>query len=304
MKRRSLRALLCALLAACALTTFALADTGPKAQLIVRVTNAPQELYYLDLLAEGEWDEDEDFYGIEWSYSEDEAAALDKVLLERLRASVPDGWHACTAEGSLGAPMWGDLYPKKFETDGTAVHVFGYHGVPSTYRVLMVTASGEVFLSDPLTREVLQTTATVRWSGADSVVSTPAPAASYALQFLATLLPTLLIEGIVLLLFGYSWKRNWKAFSLVNLVTQGLLSAFFAFEIVKNGASFWIYFFFLLPAEFVVLLIEYYLYAGRGLLNEHGKKRAALYAIAANAASALLGYFLSAPVWQFITTLT
>lgn len=303
MKRRSFRTLLCTLLAVCALTTFALADTGPKAQLIVRVANAPDEPYYLDLLAEGDWDESEAFNGIEWSYSDEEAAALDEALLALLRENIPDDWHACTAEGSLGVPMWGDLYPEEFENDGTAVHVFGYHGVPSTYRILMVTASGEVFLSDTLTREVLQTTATVRWNGAASTVSTPAPAASYALQFFATLLPTLLIEGIVLLLFGYSWKRSWKAFLLVNLVTQGLLSAFFAFEIVQNGAGFWTYYLFLLPAELVVLAIELYLYAGRGLLKEHSKKRAALYAVCANVASALLGYFLSAPVWRFVTTL-
>lgn len=304
MKRRSMRALLFALLASLALTTFALADTGPKPQIIVRVTNAPEELYYLDLLAEGEWDESGSFDGIEWSYTGEEAAALDEALLALLRESVPEGWHACVAEGSTGAPMWGDLYPEQFEADGTALHTFGYHGVPDSYRILMVTASGEVFLSDTLTREVLQTTATVRWDGAASTVSTPAPAAGYALQFIATLLPTLLIEGLLLLLFGYSWKENRKAFFLVNLITQGLLSAFFAFEIVQNGAGFWTYYLFLLPAELVVLLIECYLYSARVLLKGHSKKRAALYAVTANVASALLGYFLSAPVWRFVTLLS
>mgnify|MGYP000585146642 CR=1 FL=1 len=41
MKRKSLRTLVCALLASLALTTFAFADNGPKPQLIVRVKNAP-----------------------------------------------------------------------------------------------------------------------------------------------------------------------------------------------------------------------------------------------------------------------
>ena len=50
MKRASLRAFVCALLASLALTTFALADFGPKPQLTVRVENAPQEPYYLCLL--------------------------------------------------------------------------------------------------------------------------------------------------------------------------------------------------------------------------------------------------------------
>ena len=56
MKRKSLRVLVCALLASLALTTFAFADFGPKPSLTVRVKDAPQESYYLDLLAEGNWD--------------------------------------------------------------------------------------------------------------------------------------------------------------------------------------------------------------------------------------------------------
>ena len=41
MKRKSLRTLVCALLASLALTTFAFADNGPKPQLIVRVRRIP-----------------------------------------------------------------------------------------------------------------------------------------------------------------------------------------------------------------------------------------------------------------------
>ena len=55
MKRKSLRTLVCALLASLALTTFAFADNGPKPQLIVRVKDAPQEPYYLARRANGDW---------------------------------------------------------------------------------------------------------------------------------------------------------------------------------------------------------------------------------------------------------
>ena len=70
MKRKSLRTLVCALLASLALTTFAFADNGPKPQLIVRVKNAPQEPYYLDLLAKGDWDAEDGnrIDGIDWNY--------------------------------------------------------------------------------------------------------------------------------------------------------------------------------------------------------------------------------------------
>ena len=77
----------------------------------------PEEPYYLDLLEKGDYqghtydsgDGDDTYSGLDWSYSEEEIAALDSELLDALRAAVPEGWHACTAQGTNGAPMWGDL---------------------------------------------------------------------------------------------------------------------------------------------------------------------------------------------------
>ena len=92
--KRSLRIAVLALLAVAALTVTALADTGPKPQLTIRVENAPEEPYYLDILAEGNYeDAASSFDGLEWSYSDEEIAALDQDLLEALRAAVPEGWH-------------------------------------------------------------------------------------------------------------------------------------------------------------------------------------------------------------------
>lgn len=307
MKRNSLRALICALLMSLALTTFAFADSGPKPQLTVRVENAPQELYYLDLLAEGGWNEsgESSYDGVDWSYHGKENT-LDPALLTSLRDNVPAGWHACVAQGTTGAPMWGELYAEGTDAFGNDLHVFGYHGVPSTYRIILVTESGKVWISDTLERKVLQSSVTVHWSDdtEHTTVTVPSTVTGYLLQFLATLVPTLLIEGILLLLFQYSWKQNWKAFLLVNLVTQGVLAAASSVLNLQNGAALWNYFLFLLPMEAVVLLIELYLYAGRGLLTGHSKGRAALYAVTANFASAVIGYYLAEPVWRFVVSIS
>ena len=307
MKRASLRAFVCALLASLALTTFAFADSGPKPQLTVRVENAPQEPYYLDLLAEGDWGEsgESSYDGVDWSYHGKENT-LDPALLTSLRDNVPAGWHACVAQGTTGAPMWGELYAEGTDAFGNDLHVFGYHGVPSTYRILLVTQSGKVWLSEALERKVLQSSVTVHWADdtKHTTVTVPSTVTGYLLQFLATLVPTLLIEGILLLLFRYSWKENWKAFLLVNLVTQGVLAAASSVLNLQNGAALWNYFLFLLPMEAAILLIEIYLYAGRGLLTGHSKGRAALYAVAANLASAVLGYYLAEPVWSFVVSIS
>ena len=307
MKRAPLRAFVCALLTSLALTTVAFADFGPKPQLTVRVENAPQELYYLDLLAEGDWDaEDTDSDdGIERSYYGKEDT-LDPDLLALLRENVPEGWHACVAQGTTGAPIYGELYAESTDASGNDLHIFAYHGVPSTYRSILVTQSGKVWLSDALERRVLQSSVTVHWSDdtENTTVTVPSTVTGYLLQFLATLVPTLLIEGILLLLFQYSWKRNWKTFLLVNVLTQGLLAVASSSVTAHSGVSAWYLFCFFLPAELVVMLVEVFLYSGRGLLTGHSKGRAALYAVTANFASAFLGYYLAEPVWRLVVSVS
>ncbi len=307
MKRAPLRAFVCALLTSLALTTVALADFGPKPQLTVRVENAPQELYYLDLLAEGDWDaEDTDSNdGIERSYYGKEDT-LDPDLLALLRENVPEGWHACVAQGTTGAPIYGELYAESTDASGNDLHIFAYHGVPSTYRIILVTQSGKVWVSEALERKVLQSSVTVHWADdtEHTTVTVPSTITGYLLQFLATLVPTLLIEGILLLLFQYSWRQNWKAFLLVNVLTQGLLAAASSSVTAHSGVSAWYLFFFFLPAEFVVMLVEVFLYSGRGLLTGHSRGRAALYAVTANFASAFLGYHLATPVWRFVVSVS
>lgn len=307
MKRAPLRALICALLASLALTTFAFADSGPKPQLTVRVKNAPQEPYYLDLLAEGDWDaEDMDSNdGIEQNYYGKEDT-LDPDLLALLRENVPAGWHACVAQGTTGAPMWGELYAESTDASGNDLHIFAYHGVPSTYRIILVTQAGKVWVSEALERKVLQSSVTVHWAddAESTTVTVPSTIIGYLLQFLATFVPTLLIEGILLLLFQYSWRQNWKAFLFVNILTQGLLAVASSSFTAHSGVSGWYLFCFFLPSELVVMLVEVFLYAGRGLLTGHSRGRAALYAVTANFASAFLGYHLAMPVWRLVVSVS
>ena len=297
--KKSLRFCVLLALAAALLTVSAFADTGPKAQLKVLVKNAPEEPYYLDLLAEGafEHEGDDDFSGIDWSYSEEEIAALDSELLDALRAAVPEGWHACTAQGTNGAPMWGDLIGS--DAGGVRLHSFRYHGVPDTYRIILVTKSGESWVSGVLHRATLQSSATVDWAA--RTANAPSPAMAYALQFLCTLLPTLLIEGLLLFVFGYRNKRSWLVFLLVNLVTQGGFAVYLAVTVLNHGVSGWSLIFYI-PIEVIITLVELLLY--RRLLTEKNKARAAMYAIAANLCSAVFGLWLIDPLWHFIVSIS
>ena len=297
--KRSLRTGILMLLAMMLLTVSALADTGPKAQLTVKVENAPSEPYYLDLLAEGafEHEDDDDFSGIDQSYYGEKRALLDDGLLEAMHAAVPEGWHACTVQGTNGAPMNGDLIGS--DASGARLHTFSYHGVPETYRILIVTKSGESWVSDTLHRATLQSSVTVDW--AKKTASAPSAAAAYLLQFFCMLLPTLLIEGVLLLAFGYRSRRSLLVFLLVNLVTQGGFALYLAVTVLNHGVSGWSLLLYL-PIELIVTVVE--LLAYRRLLTEKSRGRAAGYAIVANVCSAVVGHWLIDPLWRFIVSIS
>ncbi len=95
---------------------------------------------------------------------------------------------------------------------------------------------------------------------------------------------TLLIEGLVFLLFGYRSGRSWLIFVLVNLVTQGLLN------IWLNSMS-------SLLSPYIILALyigEAFVIAAEMaafplLLKERKKGRAVLYAFVANLVSMILG---------------
>lgn len=304
--KRMLQLLGLSALAMCLLTVFAMADSGPKDLLTVKVENAPEEGYYLDLVAEGEYEGhsygsgESEYSGIDWSYTEEEAAALDADLLDALRAAVPEGYHACTAEGTNGAPMWGELEGTPTGRQGEYLHTFRYFGVPDTYRILIVTTGGDTYLFPPCTRTILQSSVTVDW--ADKSVTVPPVWVSYALQFLCTLLPTLVIEGGLLFLFGFAKsRRNWIVFLLVNLVTQGALAAYFAVTAVQSGVGWW-YFFLQVPAEVVIAFVEAKLYTR--LLTGNSPRRAFSYGITANLCSVLLGLVTVVPLWNWIVSIS
>ena len=293
---RPIRSLLLLLLALTALTVSALADNAPKPQLTVLVENPPQETYYLDLVAEGPAGEEGD--ALSWTYSDQEIADLDPALLSALTAAVPEGCHACTVQGGSGAPLYGDLLGRELRP-GVRSHYFFYTGIPTDYQILVVTESGETWLSPPCARRALQSSVTVDWEA--RTVMVPSVARSYLLQFLCTLLPTLLLEGAVLLLFGYRRRRSFLTFLWVNLLTQGAMSLYLAVRLTTGGFSGWILFAYV-PMELAILLAELLLY--RRFLPEQGKTEATLYAVCANLASALLGWALLDPLWHWILTLS
>lgn len=267
--KRVLCIVACLLLCLAGLTGTAAADTGPKPAVTVHVVNAPEGTYYLDLLIT---DPDD--------YENIDPADYDPELIAGLKSWEDEGWYPALVEGT-NAPLFGDLTPGE---DGA--HRFTYFGLPQTFRIAVSGPGGAQATAEPFTRTVFYTRLTYDWE-TNTVTQATSPAGFYGLQFLSTLAPTLIVEGLLLWAFGFRSRRDWLVFLLVNLVTQAGLHLWIAGDLIAAG-SHPLYYLVLLVAEIPILLVELAAYVF--LLQEHTRLRRALYALCANAASYAVGY--------------
>ena len=270
MKRRLFAAIACILLCLAVLPGTASADSGPKPAVTITVVNAPAGEYYLDLLIT---DPEPDHDNIE-------VEDYDPALIAGLKSWEGEGWYPALVTGTR-APLFGELTA---EADG--IHRFSYHGLPRTFRIAVSGPGGAQATDEPFTRTVFYTHLTYDWE-TNTITSATSPAGFYGLQFLSTLVPTLIIEGILLWLFGFRARRDWLVFLIVNLVTQAGLHLWIAADLVSIGDSA-LQYMVLLVAEVPILFLEMAVYVFQ--LKEHSRLRRAAYAACANVASYALGY--------------
>ena len=267
--KRIQRLLLCVLLCLAVLPVSASADTGPKPAVTITVVNAPAGDYYLDLLIQDPGD-----------YPNIDPEAYDPTLLDGLRSWEGEGWWPALLEGT-DVPLFGDLTPGE---DGT--HRFTYHGLPRTFRIAVSSAQGAQATESSFTRTVFYTHLTYNWA-TNTITKATSTVGFYLTQFLSTLIPTLLVEGALLWLFGFRSRQDWLVFALVNLATQLGLHAALGSTMMATGGHYF-YYLMILPLEAIVLVVEIVAY--RILLQEHSTGRRVGYAVCANAASYAVGY--------------
>lgn len=283
MKKRFLSSFVL-LLILCFFGVAAFADTGPKPALSVTVTNPPQEPYYLDLLVP---------YDAPYDNLYETRAALNPQMVERLKDQTKNRWYPALSYGS-SVPLHGSLTGEPDE-NGAMVHLFSYFGVPEEYRIYIVTESGKTALSAAMKKESFQEKVRFDYAKAQQLPFGEAPVqqqsklAAYGLQFLTTLLPTLLLEGAVLVLFGYSLRRNLRPFLAANLATQVLLTLALGRVLHQSGL---IEAYMVLPfLEGVIFAIEAAYYR-KALVPKAGTGHPVLYALAANLVSFGAGLLL------------
>ena len=267
--KRPLRALPCLLLCLILLAGIASADTGPKQSLTITVTNAPEGVYYLDLLHQDDWD-----------YSNVNLEEYDPALVEGLRSWEDEGWFPALVHGT-NLPLFGDLVPG---TDGT--HTFSYFGLPETFRIAVASAGGAQATEEPFTRTVFHTELVYDYES-NTITRSTSTVGYYLTQFLSTFIPTLVVEAILLWLFGFRSRRSLIVFLVVNLVTQAALHILLGSAILAVGTHY-LYYLVLLPVEVLIWLAE--AIACGLLLREHTPGRRVGYALCANLASYAVGF--------------
>lgn len=251
--------------------TLVQADMGPKPKLKIIVKNAPKEEYYLDLLVD---------YSADNNYIWLEEEVYDSEKLQILRGYRDGDWRAAKVTGT-SAPLVGQLIGK---SDGkNMIHGFGYLGVPNKFRIIVVTSDNKIITSDVIENTAFN--ATVYYDYETNKVTKRSLIVNYIMPFLFTCIATLIIEGIILLLFGFSFKENFKVFLIINIVTQLFLYCVLLFAAHINGISGVLLAY--IPAELCIFVTETILFLKYFTLQK--RKRIISYTLTANIISFFSG---------------
>ena len=232
------------------LPSIAYCDIGPKPSLEIIVKNPPEVEYYLDLLV--------DYEGESLYLNSREEDKYSEDMYNILKNYNSNGWRPAMVTGTK-VPIFGDIIGEK--NGENMVHRFSYIGVPDRFKIIIVTADGETIVSAD--GETIVSENIIRRKAFKSKVyfdyntkqlQETSIVLAYIKQFLITYPTTLLIEGLILLLFGFSLKKNWKPFVIINLITQVLLTFIIFGSMYKQGSMAAIFFY--VPFEIIILIME------------------------------------------------
>ena len=275
------------LLAIIALPTAASANSAmPDPILTVKVKNAPQGEYYLDLLTDKRP-----------SYVlPDDFVDYDPALLEGLYSWTAEGLYPSVALSKR--IYWrGDLPGRP--AGSMMVHAFSVHNLPRDFRIAVSSPSGVQATEESFHREAYYTTIIYDYAANRITYATPVWLA-YLIQFLCTCIPTLLIEGVILLLFRFDWRKNRKVFLLLNLVTQVFLTWCMAGQYIGSGGRGYPFIMMIL-AEVPIFIAEAVVCAMK--LKGHTRGRRVSYALCANAVSLAFGLWANPYIFRLLQQL-
>lgn len=247
------------------------ADMGPKPDLKIVVSNAPKEEYYLDLLVD---------YPVENGYVWLDENKYDSKKIQILEGYTDGKWRPAKVTGTK-VPLTGELIGTV--NDNEMIHDFSYVGVPDRFRIIILTADNEIITSDIIKTNTFSSV--VYYDFKTNEISKNSILIDFSMQFLFTCILTLIIEGVILLLFRFRLKDNYKPFLLINIGTQLFLNIILTFIIMKNGMEVALFMYPFL--EIPIFISEVILF--KKYLKPQNKRIITIYTLIANTISFLIG---------------
>ncbi|MBU1142843.1 MAG: hypothetical protein KKH92_04275 [Firmicutes bacterium] len=247
------------------------ADVGPKRTLDIEVIGV-EEPYFLELLEQGTLAPIET---LETDYpNEDEEG---EIFPELLYTFTENGYVS-----SYFVRAWG-VFPSRVSEN----YFRHSYNPPSNFKILIIFEDGSYVTSKPVTTSLFNSKVTfdltdvnleVVVSNAGTIVE-DLPVQTMTMELILRIIGTILIELIVLFLFGYATKKSYLFVTYINLITQVTLTGFmfmmkyYYFPVFGELAV-------LAIGELLIFTIEIILF--RHYLTEKTKNRAMLYALIAN----------------------
>jgi len=263
------------LLVCCFVNPFtANADVGPKPSITVNAENMPDDICYMDLLVEGLSGEPDVNSFSDQKYN--------KELVRRLKDYNVNGWSSITVSGKIF--MFGDILCEI--EDGKCTLDYGYR-VPDEFKIIVVTKNGDTVVSNKIKRRAYNST--VYFDFKTGKATEEHLFIPYILQFLTTCSITIVIEGLVLLLFRFKLRENLKPFLSINIATQVLLSLLIFYGMYTKG---------ILAALLMYILTEIFIFVFESVLfarflKQHSKVRRVMFSLTANTVSFITGIIIA-----------
>lgn len=268
------------------------ADMGPKPNVTIKIRNMPEQQFVLALLTkDGEHEDKRDSFKEE---AGDPYASMNRKIYDY----DVDGWRLALGPGS-------DPFVVNSGHDGLTKSCLGgkarfSYYAPSYFKVMLVTEDGSQYVSNEIT--------TTRFSAEciyDPVTGELVENAEAYLErdkqdyfgmarlYLAG---TLMVEGLLLILFGLSQARNLPFFFLGNILTQVYMHLDGWFYEVRHGSGGMAGTIHYIIKEILIIAVECLLYALFMKQKDGKKMRIILYAIIANLVSMVTSLYIGGPL--------
>lgn len=255
------------------------ADFGPKRTLDIEIIGV-DEPYHIELLMVGTLPSAEELDEI-------------KIHLDEEYDDFPDMLYTFEFGGYVASNLilpWGSWHQNPRDN----YFVYSYNP-PSEFKIMLIFDDGTYVISKRMEPTLFNSKITYNLYGIDLTtnqthvghISEVFPLQTMILELALRIIGTVIIEILILFLFGYVKKSSYKLIVFVNLVTQITLTGF------MFAAKYFVYpiigeLFVLIFGESMIFIAEAIVY--RFYLKEKSKKRAVLYAIVANLIALLASF--------------